>query len=101
MEWLLCMLMLYQTCHFNFISFQLMILFVQIHNTNVTESLVKNQTLLLKSSGLFDLGYQYINIDTGWILSRDPTNHSIISDASKYPSGMYNLGMIVANMSVY
>ena len=83
--------------HIPFHSFSIciyhLISFLQIHNTNVTESLVKNQTLLLKSSGLFDLGYTYVNIDTGWILSRDPKNDSIISDASKFPSGMYELGV--------
>lgn len=41
---------------------------------------------------MYDLGYQYVNIDTGWILSRDPSNHSLISDSTKFPSGMYNLG---------
>ena len=61
-------------------------------NTNVTESFVKNQTLSLISKNLISKGYTYINIDLGWIKSRDTLNGTLISDPVKFPSGMKNLG---------
>ena len=39
-------------------------------NINTTEDYVKNQTIALINAGFYELGYQYINIDTGWILNR-------------------------------
>ena len=56
-----------------------------------SEDHVKNVTLYFKSSGLFHLGYNRINIDEGWLKGRY-TNGSLYEDVEKFPSGMKGLG---------
>lgn len=40
------------------------------------------------SSGLKDLGYEYLVIDDGYLLADRDENGNIIIDSSKFPSGM-------------
>jgi len=40
------------------------------------------------STGLKDLGYQYLVIDDGYLLEDRDENGRIIIDSSKFPSGM-------------
>ena len=61
---------------------------------NITEDLIKNNTLELIARGLSAAGYTYINIDEGWILNRS-ANGTLISDPSKFPSGMQSLGEFI------
>jgi len=56
-----------------------------------TEAHVKNITLYMKSSGLFALGYNRVNIDEGWLVGRN-ANGVMYEDLSKFPSGMKGLG---------
>eukprot|EP01084_Bolivina_argentea_P043717 80519_1 len=60
-------------------------------NWMTTEESVKNQTMALINSGLHSLGYEYINIDTGWILNRTE-NGTLMYDPTKFPNGMKSLG---------
>lgn len=40
------------------------------------------------SSGLKDLGYEYLVIDDGYLLAERDEDDNIIIDSSKFPSGM-------------
>lgn len=45
------------------------------------------------STGLRDLGYNYINIDDCWqALNRDPVTGNILADADRFPNGMKYIG---------
>jgi alpha-galactosidase len=56
-----------------------------------SEAHVRNVTLYLRSSGLFALGYNRINIDEGWLLGRNSSG-MMYEDLDKFPSGMKGLG---------
>src|SRR5260370_41574275 len=54
---------------------------------NINEDLVKSAADALVSSGLKDVGYEYVVIDDCWQVSRDPPGN-IIADAKTVPSGI-------------
>jgi alpha-galactosidase len=54
---------------------------------NISEELIKRQADAMVSSGLRDAGYQYINIDDCWQVSRD-SNGNIVADPVRFPSGI-------------
>ncbi len=54
---------------------------------NINEQLIKEQTDALISSGLYDAGYRFINIDDGFFGGRDSSGKLLI-DKKKFPSGM-------------
>lgn len=54
---------------------------------NVSETLVKEMTDAMASSGMQDAGYQYVIIDDCWQVSRDAQGN-IVADAERFPSGM-------------
>ena len=56
-----------------------------------TEDYMKNVTLYFVSSGLQALGYEYIDIDEGWLKGRYD-NGTIYEDLAKFPSGMKAMG---------
>ena len=56
-----------------------------------TEDHIKNVTLFMVSSGLAALGYEYINVDEGWLAGRNAQG-LMYEDLSKFPSGMKGLG---------
>ena len=53
---------------------------------SINETLIKNSIDALVSSGLKDLGYNYLNLDDCWQISRD-ANHTIVVD-SHFPNGI-------------
>lgn len=57
----------------------------------VNETLIKEIVLALKSSGMRDVGYEYVVLDDCWQIGRD-TQGNIIPDPKKFPSGMRALG---------
>jgi alpha-galactosidase len=57
---------------------------------NITEQDVKTLTEAMVTSGLRDLGYDYIFIDDGWQGGRDAKNN-MIADPKKFPSGLKSL----------
>lgn len=57
---------------------------------NIDEELIKKTADALISSGLAAKGYQYINLDDCWQISRD-SNNKIQEDKNKFPSGMKGL----------
>ena len=54
---------------------------------NINEDLVKSTADALVSSGMKDVGYEYVVIDDCWQVSRDAAGN-IIADAKTFPSGI-------------
>ena len=54
---------------------------------NINEKMIREQADAMVSSGLFDVGYRYINIDDGYFGGRD-AGGKLFVDSSKFPSGM-------------
>jgi hypothetical protein len=57
---------------------------------NINEQLIKEQADAMISSGLYDAGYRFINIDDGYFGGRD-ADGKIFSNKIKFPSGMKSL----------
>ena len=57
---------------------------------NIDETLIKQTADALISTGLAAKGYQYVNLDDCWQISRD-SNNFIQEDKVKFPSGMKGL----------
>ena len=55
---------------------------------NINEDLIKETADVLVSSGLKDLGYQYLVIDDCWSLKERDENGRLQADPEKFPSGM-------------
>jgi len=53
----------------------------------IDESMTKEQADFMKSTGLYDAGYRFINIDDGYFGGRD-VNGKLLPNAKKIPSGM-------------
>ena len=54
---------------------------------NINETLIIDSIDALVSTGLRDLGYNYMNLDDCWQKSRDE-NKTIVPDAEKFPNGI-------------
>jgi alpha-galactosidase len=68
--------------------------------SQVTEERIKNATLHLISTGLAAKGYIHVNVDEGWLLSRNKSTGELIEDRDKFPSGMKALGNWIHNQIV-
>jgi alpha-galactosidase len=53
----------------------------------LNEKVIKEMADAMVSSGMKEAGYQYINIDDCWQISRDE-NGNIVADSVKFPSGI-------------
>ena len=54
---------------------------------NVSEQLIRETADAMVSSGMQSAGYQYVNIDDCWQVSRDAQG-TIVADAARFPSGI-------------
>src|SRR5437762_2207735 len=54
---------------------------------NVSDKLIREMADAVVSSGIQAAGYQYVNIDDCWQVSRDPQG-TIVADPQRFPSGM-------------
>ncbi|MGJ1390015.1 glycoside hydrolase family 27 protein [Sphingobacterium spiritivorum] len=54
---------------------------------HIDEKLIKEQADALISSGLYNAGYRYINVDDGYFGGRDK-NGKLYVDSAKFPNGM-------------
>jgi len=54
---------------------------------NVNEEMIRGMADAMITSGMKDAGYQYLNIDDCWQLSRDKDGN-IVADPQHFPSGM-------------
>ena len=66
---------------------------------NINETLIYDSIDALVSSGLRDLGYNYMNLDDCWQKSRD-ANKTIVPDAQKFPNGIKVLADYAHNKSL-
>jgi alpha-galactosidase len=57
---------------------------------NIQEDLVKEMAHAIVDSGLHKLGYEYINLDDCWQITRNETGY-IVEDPHAFPSGMASL----------
>lgn len=55
---------------------------------NITESLILNHATTIVSSGMRDVGYQYVNIDDCWMAPRRDKFGNLQADSQKFPNGM-------------
>lgn len=53
----------------------------------LNEQVIRETADTIASNGMKDAGYQYINLDDCWQISRDAQGN-IVADASKFPSGI-------------
>jgi alpha-galactosidase len=58
---------------------------------NIDESVIKAAADALVTSGMKDVGYEYVNVDDCWMNGRDASGN-IQYDKTKFPSGMSGLG---------
>jgi alpha-galactosidase len=61
---------------------------------DVNEKLIKEMANAMVSSGMKAAGYQYVNIDDCWQVSRDAQG-AIVADSKRFPSGMKALAEYV------
>src|SRR5205823_125111 len=54
---------------------------------NVSDKLIREMAEAMVSSGMQAAGYQYVNIDDCWQVSRDAQG-TIVADPQRFPSGM-------------
>ncbi|MFL9484945.1 glycoside hydrolase family 27 protein [Chitinophagaceae bacterium LWZ2-11] len=57
---------------------------------NINEQLIKEQADAMITSGLYDAGYRFINIDDGYFGGRDSSGKLLVNQ-KKFPSGMKSL----------
>src|SRR4051812_20158266 len=58
----------------------------------INETLVKQTTDLMVSSGMRDRGYTYVNLDDCWMTRSRDSNGNLVADPAKFPSGLKALG---------
>jgi len=55
---------------------------------SINEDLIKQTADAMISTGLADAGYEYVNLDDCWQISRENITGAIVADAKAFPSGM-------------
>ena len=55
---------------------------------NISESIIKGQAAAMVSKGLFDAGYDHINIDDGYFGGRDATTGKLKIHPTRFPNGL-------------
>uniref|UniRef100_A0A0G4HG19 Alpha-galactosidase n=1 Tax=Chromera velia CCMP2878 TaxID=1169474 RepID=A0A0G4HG19_9ALVE len=58
---------------------------------NINEKLFKETADSIVSLGLKDLGYEYVNMDDCWQVSREENSTRIVEDQERFPGGIKNL----------
>jgi alpha-galactosidase len=61
---------------------------------HIDEKMIREQADAMVSSGLYDAGYRYVNIDDGYFGGRDSSGNLYV-DAQKFPSGMKALASYI------
>lgn len=56
-------------------------------HVNIDEKMIREQADAMISSGMYEAGYRYVNIDDGYFGGRDPEG-KLYADSQKFPSGM-------------
>jgi alpha-galactosidase len=66
---------------------------------NVSEDMIKSMADAMVKSGMKDAGYEYVNIDDCWQVSRD-ANGNIVADPQRFPHGMKALGDYIHSLGL-
>lgn len=66
---------------------------------NVSEDMIKSMADAMVKSGMKDTGYEYVNIDDCWQVSRD-ANGNIIADPQRFPNGMKAVGDYIHSLGL-
>jgi alpha-galactosidase len=66
---------------------------------NVSEDMIKNMADAVVKSGMKDAGYQYVNIDDCWQVSRD-ASANIVADPQRFPHGMKAVGDYIHSLGL-
>jgi alpha-galactosidase len=66
---------------------------------NVNEEMIRSMAEAMVRSGMKDAGYQYVNIDDCWQVSRD-ANGNIVADRQRFPHGMKALGDYIHSLGL-
>ncbi len=66
---------------------------------NVSEDMIRSMADAVVKSGMKDAGYQYVNIDDCWQVSRD-ANANIVVDPQRFPHGMKAVGDYIHSLGL-
>ncbi len=66
---------------------------------NVSEDMIRSIADAMVKSGMKDTGYQYVNIDDCWQVSRD-ANGNIVPDPQRFPHGMKAVGDYIHSLGL-
>ncbi len=66
---------------------------------NVSEDMIKSMADAVVKSGMKDAGYEYVNIDDCWQVSRD-ANANIVPDPQRFPHGMKAVGDYIHSLGL-
>src|SRR5258708_17154344 len=61
--------------------------------------MIKGMADAMVKSGMKDAGYQYVNIDDCWQVSRD-SNGNIVADPQRFPRGMKAVGDYIHSLGL-
>ena len=68
---------------------------------NISESLIKETAEALISTGLVDLGYNYVNLDDCWQAAERDANGRVQEDSTRFPSGLKALGKVAISIRCF
>jgi alpha-galactosidase len=66
---------------------------------NVSEDMIRSMADAMVKSGLKDAGYQYVNVDDCWQVSRDGSGN-IVADPQRFPHGMKAVGDYIHSLGL-
>lgn len=66
---------------------------------NVSEDMIRSMADAMVKSGMKDAGYQYVNVDDCWQVSRDGSGN-IVADAQRFPHGMKAVGDYIHSLGL-
>jgi alpha-galactosidase len=66
---------------------------------NVSEDMIRSMADAMVKSGMKDAGYEYVNIDDCWQVSRDATGN-IVADPQRFPHGMKAVGDYIHSLGL-
>ncbi len=66
---------------------------------NVNEQMIESMADAMVKSGMKDAGYQYVNIDDCWQVSRDASGN-IVADPQRFPNGMKAVGDYIHSLGL-
>ena len=66
---------------------------------NVSEEMIRGMADAIVKSGMKDAGYEYVNIDDCWQVSRD-ANGNIVADPQRFPHGMKAVGDYIHSLGL-